>query len=118
MTISSYPRPHCPILPGLLRKCLPEAFRNLDEGECQNRTAAERLTIAENVVAEVRRLLPLVCERIGNLFLPTPPTGFRIEDLELEVRTHNCLVALGVHDDLQLLGRLTINNLLATRNFG
>src|SRR3954452_307703 len=103
MTISRYPRPHCPIVPSILRECLPETFRNLTESECERRTASERLTIAENVVAEVRRLLPLVRERIGNHFLPTPPRAIRIEDLELEVRTHNCLVALGVQDDLQLL---------------
>jgi len=118
MTISSYPRPHRPVIPSMLREFLPDTLRNLDESEWQQKTAAERLNIAESVVSEVRRALPVIRERIGYYFLPTPPPDLRLGDLDLETRTYNCLVALGAHDDLRIIGRLTVNDLLATQNFG
>ena len=102
----------------MLREFLPDTLRNLDESEWQQKTAAERLNIAESVVSEVRRALPVIRERIGYYFLPTPPPDLRLGDLDLETRTYNCLVALGAHDDLRIIGRLTVNDLLATQNFG
>lgn len=102
----------------MLREFLPDALRNLDESEWQQKSAAERMNAAEEVVIEVRRALPVIRERIGLEFLPPPPQGLKLSDLDLEVRTVNCLITLGIQEDLQLIGRLNINLLMATRNFG
>jgi len=50
--------------------------------------------------------------------LPKPPRGMRLEDLQLENRTHNCLQREGFGRAPEKLGRLTIAELLSVRAFG
>ena len=102
----------------MLREFLSDSLRDLDESIWRNQSSKERGYLAEKVVAEVGYALPIIRKGISENYLPTPPQGTRIEDIDLEVRTFNCLVELGIHEDFQLIGALTINDLLATRNFG
>lgn len=118
MAISNYPRPGFPIVPSMLREFLPAELRSLDESPYKNASNRELMEIGEKIIAALRSELSTIRERVGNRRLPTPPQGLRLADLELETRTFNRLMELGVQRDLQLIGLFTINNLLAMRNFG
>ena len=118
MAISNYPRPGYPIVPSMLREFLPTELRSLDESAYKNSSNQKLMEIGEQIIAALRSELATIRERAGNRRLPTPPRGLRLADLELETRTFNRLMELGVQCDLQLIGLLTVNKLLAMRNFG
>jgi hypothetical protein len=64
------------------------------------------------VAAAVRSPIP-----IGRRPLPAIPEGLTLADLDLEVRTINCLVAAGIHERPQDLGAMTIEGALGLRGF-
>jgi Bacterial RNA polymerase, alpha chain C terminal domain/Sigma-70, region 4 len=77
-----------------------------------------RLLLREFLVEGVRNALPRIREQLGEAFLPVPPSWIRLEDLDLDARTFNCLAKLDVQEDLQLMGNLRIRDLLAIKGFG
>lgn len=74
--------------------------------------------LREFLVEGVRNGLPRIREQLGDAFLPVPPRGITLEDLDLDVRTSNCLAKLDLHEDLQLISQLRIRDLLAIKGFG
>ncbi len=74
------------------------------------------LELAGEVVAAVSRAAraPLP---IGDRPLPILPAGLNLADLDLEVRTVNCLIAAGIHERPQDLNGMTIDGLLNFRGF-
>ncbi len=74
------------------------------------------LQLAAEVISAVGRAVraPLT---VGNRPLPTLPDGVTLEDLELEVRTVNCLVSAGLHERPRDLNDMTIDGILSLRGF-
>ena len=72
--------------------------------------------LAEEVVRAVGRAIRLPAP-IKDRCLPAIPRGMTLADLELEVRTLNCLVSAGIHERPQDLPRMTIGGLLGLRGF-
>jgi hypothetical protein len=54
---------------------------------------------------------------IADQRLPPLPQGLRLTDLDLEIRTLNCLIAAGLHERPQDLREITIEGILAMRGF-
>ncbi|MBN2473868.1 MAG: hypothetical protein JXB62_04635 [Pirellulales bacterium] len=54
---------------------------------------------------------------IGDHHLPAIPEGMTLADLDLEVRTLNCLVSAGIHERPQDLHGMTIEGILGLRGF-
>jgi hypothetical protein len=54
---------------------------------------------------------------IGDRRLPPIPQGMKLADLDLEVRTVNCLVSAGIHERPQDLRAITIEGILGLRGF-
>ncbi len=102
----------------MLRDFLPAELRTLDQGAYKDASNQKLNEIGERVIAALRSEISTIRERVGDKRLPAPPQGLRLVDLELETRTFNRLMELGVQRDPQLIGLFTINNLLAMRNFG
>lgn len=84
------------------------AWERFDEPVCR--------ALAGEVLSAVGRAarMPL---SIGDRTLPPLPAGVKLSDLELEVRTVNCLVAAGIHERPQDLQALRIEGLLSLRGF-
>ena len=105
MGISLYPRAGHPLAPATLAdmlaaavppELLPEGARALQFADLDARSwarfgakACHRLAAA--VVAQVRLRLPAAPEEVRRRRLPRPPFGTTWDDLELTVRTSNCL---------------------------
>ena len=54
---------------------------------------------------------------IAHRTLPAIPAGMSVSDLELEVRTINCLVRAGIHKRPQDLPAMTVESILGLRGF-
>jgi hypothetical protein len=72
--------------------------------------------LAEEVIRAVGRAIRLPAP-IKDRCLPAIPGGMTLADLELEIRTLNCLVSAGIHQRPQDLPRMTIGGLLGLRGF-
>ncbi|NQU22970.1 MAG: hypothetical protein HQ567_16965 [Candidatus Nealsonbacteria bacterium] len=131
MTKSRYPRHGHRIAPTALRKILQvpvpvqyhrgkedadlwlcdldeSAWEIFDEQTCRN--LAEE--VLQTVGREVRAPLAIASEH-----LPAIPDGMTLADLDLEVRTINCLVSAGIHERPQDLASMTIEGVLGLRGF-
>ncbi len=84
------------------------AWQRFDESACR-RLADEVLRMVGRAVRT--RLM------VGDRLLPPIPDGLTLADLELEVRTINCLVAAGIHERPQDLRAMTIGQALGLRGF-
>jgi len=116
MSLFSHSKKQRPLVPSILREFLPDSLFLLNEEP--SLSTRKRLNLIETVVKEVHTALPRIRARIGNDYLPAPPVGIEIKDLEISVRTYNCLSLHGIESDTQLISTLTINTLLKTKNFG
>jgi len=131
MTKSRYPRPGHRIAPNALRKVLqipvPKQYHrdeedadlwlcDLDESAWEMFDEATCRRLAEEVLRtvghEVRTPLSVASQH-----LPAIPDGMTLADLDLEVRTINCLVSAGIHERPQDLGSMTIEGVLGLRGF-
>lgn len=131
MARSRYPRPGRPLAPATLRELLyvPVPAKYLEEKEnsdlllCDlDETAWEQfgeevcrqlaLEVIRAVGRAIRTPLPIKDHR-----LPPIPDGMTLADLELEIRTLNCLVSAGIHQRPQDLQRMTIGGVLGLRGF-
>ncbi len=116
--IENYPRFGQRLSPTLLRDFLPAHLRDLGESVWQHYTHAQCESLSEEVIQHARREALNIRRRLGHHRLPALPAHIRLHHLPLEVRTVNCLITLGLEEDLSTFARLTINRLFATRNFG
>jgi len=94
---------------GMLLSALDEtAWERFGESTCRE--------LAEEVVRTVGHAarMPLC---IGARRIPRIPRGLTLADLDLEVRTLNCLVAAGIHERPQDLHAMTIDGILGLRGF-
>jgi hypothetical protein len=134
MGISRYPRPGYRIAPSSLREVLnvevrasqidgrivPVRLCDLDETVWKRFDLETCDSLAEAVVSRIRsgiRRVPGLLDK----WLPPVPEGTKPEELEVEVRTYNCLVGLiarNMIDSLDYLSALTIKEILRTKNFG
>jgi len=72
--------------------------------------------LAVEVIHQVGRAARMPMS-IGDRHLPAIPDGMTLADLDLEVRTLNCLVLVGIHERPQDLHALTIEGVLGLRGF-
>lgn len=84
------------------------AWERFDERTCEA-LAGE---ILRTVGRAARMPMPIADRR-----LPAIPGGLRLTDLDLEIRTLNCLVAAGIHQRPQDLSGYTIEGILSLRGF-
>lgn len=95
--------------PGLRLCDLDESAWDLfDEATCQA-LAGE---ILRTVGRAARMPMPIADRR-----LPPIPQGFKLSDLDLEVRTRNCLVGAGIQERPHDLRMFTIEGILGLRGF-
>ncbi len=101
--------PARPVRPGMMLCDLDEsAWELFGEATCHA------------LAAEVLRAVGLAARMpiaIADQRLPPIPQGLRLTDLDLEVRTLNCLIAAGLHERPQDLREITIEGMLALRGF-
>ncbi len=131
MAYSRYPRRGHRIAPAtlaeLLQQPIPEKYRrspdtrgltlaDLDESAWALFEPEACRHLAAEVVARVGRAARMMLS-IGNRPLPALPEGVTLADLDLEVRTANCLVAAGIHERPQDLAGMTIEGVLGLRGF-
>lgn len=131
MARTGYPRPGHRLAPATLREILQvplpaEYLGDRGRGEeflCDlDETAWERFgtgrcrALAQHVLRVVgraaRTAMPIADRR-----LPPIPEGMTLADLDLEVRTINCLVSAGIHKRPQDLQRMTLEGVLGLRGF-
>ena len=93
-----------------LRLCnLDESvWDRFDESRCQE--------LAVEVVRAVGRAARMPMP-ISDRPIPSIPPGMKLTDLDLEVRTLNCLVSAGIHERPQDLRAMTIETILGLRGF-
>ncbi len=91
-------------------------LRDLDESAWELFDDDTCAQLANHVVRAVGRAarMPMA---MGDRPLPPIPSGMKLTDLDLEVRTLNCLVAAGIHERPQDLRALTIEGVLGLRGF-
>src|SRR5665213_2305883 len=95
-------------------------FTDLDES-AWTRFGPSCLMLAEALVQQVRHDIQALPAAVRKRVLPPLPNEIRIEDLELEQRTYNCLWTmqnLVLAQDVHNLGSMTIGQLLALHGFG
>ncbi len=131
MAKSRYPRPGHRLAPKSLRELLqvPVPARFLKRTEDSGLLLCDLDETAWNRFGEdvCRELALEVTRAVGRTVrsptpvkdhrLPAIPGGMPLADLELEVRTLNCLVAAGIHERPQDLHRMTIGGVLRLRGF-
>lgn len=132
MARSRYPRRGHRIAPATLRELLdvpvPAAFLQGKEDLeglrlCDlDETSWEKFSDQEcrELAAEVVRVLgpaARVPMPIGSRRLPAIPDGLTLADLDMEVRTANCLASVGIDQRPQDLHTLTIEGVLGLRGF-
>lgn len=126
-----YPRPGQRIAPQTLRSILNapipgewtvgsrwggRRLADLDE-RVWNDLPADRIAwLGERIVQRVN--LSATHRELLQQRIPRPPRGSRLEDLQLENRTYNCLAREGYAQSLDPLGRKTVGQLLGIRAFG
>lgn len=131
MARSRYPRPGHPIAPAALREVLyvpvpakylkrkehadlllcdldETAWGQFSEGVCRQ--------LAQEVVRAVGRAARTATP-VKDCPLPPIPEGMTLADLDLEIRTINCLVSAGIHERPQDLQSMTIGGVLGLRGF-
>ena len=138
MGISRYPRPGQKISPELLAPVLDvpipwRLLRQSEELEGQlsdlDESTWERLSpnvcakLGAAVVREISSRIASLPDSILGQRLPIPDYWLNaddagLENLELEARTYNCLVAEGLLEEPDRLKVLTIKDLLQIRSFG
>ncbi len=126
-----YPRPGQRLAPRLLAEVLQDALPaefaqqggeeyarlcDLDE-TAWNRFDADACKVLADKVVHVLGRAARQPAPFTSLQLPPMPDGMSLVDLELESRTFNCLVAVGIEDRPQDLGRMTIEGVLSLRGF-
>jgi len=84
------------------------AWRLFDESTCE--------ALAGEILHRVGRAARMPMS-IADQRLPPIPPGLKLTDLDLEVRTLNCLVAAGIHERPQDLRMFTIEGILGLRGF-
>ena len=94
---------------GLLLCDLDESSWQRFGGEVCQQLAVE---VVRGVGQAARMPMPIADRR-----LPPIPRGMKLADLELEVRTLNCLVSAGLHERPQDLRAITIEGVLGLRGF-
>lgn len=123
-----YPRPNERIAPSTLVEALlepapprlvgnvPLKLSDLDESVWTRLPAEAIEALAEIVVDRVAA----ACARrvFDRHHFPQPPAGLKLDDLNLEHRTHLCLAREGFASQPHLLGGRTIGAILAIRSFG
>lgn len=104
------------------RECLPDgsdeglllcdldesSWDRLGEDACRKLATA----VVHTVGRAARMPMPIADRR-----LPPLPRGMKLTDLELDVRTINCLIAAGIHERPQDLRSITIEGILGLRGF-
>lgn len=141
MSISKYPRRGHRIAPSSLLEILDAPVTSfLRAKELHDCTIAEELKLFdldENVwnlfgsevchklgnviISQVRARTNTLPAEIRNRHLPPLPEWTRLEDLDIEVRSFNCvnrLIERGVVPSVSGLSNMTIGNVLRTKNFG
>jgi hypothetical protein len=131
MARSRYPRPGHRLAPATLRDLLyvpvPATYLRGKEGSdlllCDlDETAWERFgeqvcgQLGLEVIRAVGRAIRAPVAVKERPF-PAIPDGMTLADLELEIRTLNCLVSAGIHERPQDLQRMTIRGVLGLRGF-
>ncbi len=129
MDISPYPRYGHPLAPQMLREILRVPTPGLER--CQEQYLSELKgavwdqhdpdacrRLANAVVRQVQRRLSNLPATVRGRHLPTLAHQPSIGELELEVRTFNCLLKAGLLSDLSKLNAVTINRLLEIPGFG
>ncbi len=127
---SRYPRPGHRLAPATLAELLQDPVPagvlpgdqtglklcDLDE------TSWERFDerVCRELGAEVIRAISRVARnptRVAQRLLPPLPQGLGLDDLQLEVRTFNCLAAAGLGERPQDIGAMTVEAALALKGF-
>ena len=131
MESSRYPRRGHRLAPATLRELLQEPVPeeccggpgtdklllcDLDETSWERFGAEACRALAAEVIQAVGRAARLPMS-IADRHLPPIPRGMKLTDLDLEVRTINCLVAAGIHQRPQDLRAITIEGILGLRGF-
>jgi len=131
MGSSRYPRRGHRLAPAtlheLLEEAIPERFHagpetdklllcDLDETSWQRFGEEACRELAAEIIQAVGRAARLPMS-IADRHLPPIPRGMKLTDLDLEVRTINCLVAAGIHERPQDLRAITIEGILGLRGF-
>lgn len=136
MGISRYPHPGHRIAPATLREILeapipagiiPGApgsaltLADLDETTWQRYGHRTCEKLGKAVVHHVASRRATLTSEIKERHLPAPKTNANIEDLEIEVRTRNCLKRIVSNwriKDLSELGRLTVSQIFPMHGLG
>ncbi len=84
------------------------AWKRFSEETCQELAAV----VIKAIGGAARAPMP-----IGDRHIPSIPKGMTLADLDLEVRTLNCLVAAGIHERPQDLQTMTIEGILELKGF-
>lgn len=128
---SRYPRRGHRLAPAALRELLqvpipaqlrcdkmPEGLQlcDLDESAWQWYDEATCEALAGEILRVVGRAARMPMP-IADRRLPPIPPGLKLTDLDLEVRTLNCLVGAGIHERPQDLRMFTIEGILGLRGF-
>ena len=128
---SRYPRRGHRLAPATLRELLqvpvpakylrvqddtPVLLCDLDESSWERFTEETCHELAVEVVRAVGRAARMPMP-IGDQRLPPIPQGVKLTDLDLEIRTLNCLVSAGIHQRPQDLRAMTIEGILGLRGF-
>ncbi|MFH1267787.1 MAG: DNA-directed RNA polymerase subunit alpha C-terminal domain-containing protein, partial [Planctomycetota bacterium] len=128
---SRYPRRGHRLAPSTLRELLeasvPQKFLpdgdggdlrlcDLDESSWERFGDQRCRKLAAEVVRAVGRAARMPMP-IADRQLPPIPRGMKLADLDLEVRTANCLAAAGLHERPQDLRGVTIEGILGLRGF-
>ncbi len=133
MGVSRFPRDNYPVAPRLLNEILSAAISihdmheapvqglrlcDLGSGTWHHFTPDVCRRLADLVVDQVRSVMRCLPKDILNRRLPRLPDGVELNDVELEVRTYNCLRREGLLRHAQKLGDRTIGDLIALPGFG
>jgi hypothetical protein len=103
----------------MLREYLPPPLSDRDNSTLEQLSLEELTKLANEALARLIKDSPAtIRERIGHKQFPTPPPLMRLDHLDLEARTHNCLVQAGFYKHLNKLGEWTVSQILALPNFG
>jgi hypothetical protein len=131
MVRTRYPRQGHRIAPATLRELLQVAVParylkaagrskmllcDLDETAWQRFPEAICHELAQLVISTISRAARMPMP-MGSRRIPPIPRGLALADLELEVRTFNCLAAAGINHRPQDLHALSIDGILALRGF-
>lgn len=135
MSINNYPRRGHRLAPQTLRDILDAPVPadivggkaadlrlcDLDESVWDRFTVEECAALADAVIACVRIAVtwrgPSAIEWLRNRLLPRPARGVQFEDLDLTVRTWNCLCKARLQEKV-LSGELTVGEVLSLPSFG